>query len=386
MLCGTEGLRAANGRWDAIVVGGGFYGCAIAILLKQEFGLDRVLVVEREAELMQRASFANQARVHNGYHYPRSFMTAFRSRVNFPRFVERYRDCIADDFTMLYCIGAQNSLVTRYQFEKFCHDIGADVRLAGGAEADLFDTALIDGVYEVAEYAFDAARLARRMRDDMEAAGVRLSLESNVEAVSAGQDGPLTSLTIEGEQINVSSRWVFNCTYGGLNALLPRSGEGAGRFGLKYEIAEIALVSMPERLAKIGITVMDGPFFSCMPFPATGQHSLSHVRYTPHYSWVDGDEEALHPYDVLAGRQLKSRVRYMIGDAARYLPLMREARHCRSLYEVKTVLLTNELDDGRPILFHQHASPSGLYSILGGKIDNVYDVAEAMREALIAAS
>ena len=29
-----------------------------------------------DADLMQRASYANQARVHNGYHYPRSLLTA----------------------------------------------------------------------------------------------------------------------------------------------------------------------------------------------------------------------------------------------------------------------------------------------------------------------
>lgn len=45
-----------------------------------------VLLAERENILMCRASFNNQARVHNGYHYPRSVLTAQRSRVSFPRF------------------------------------------------------------------------------------------------------------------------------------------------------------------------------------------------------------------------------------------------------------------------------------------------------------
>lgn len=382
LQCDIDGLRANKGHWDALVIGGGFFGCVIATLLKQDYGLDRVLVVEREKDLMLRASFANQARVHSGYHYPRSFTTAFRSRVNFPRFIARYRDCVVDDFTMLYCIAAQNSLVTKYQFEKFCRDIGADIRLAGEDHSDLFNPVLIDAVYQVEEFAFDSTRLAQRMRQDMEAAGVSLSLETNVDAVFADPKGPCVSLTKEGETVTLSAGKVFNCTYGGLNALLPRSGAGTGSFGIKYEIAEIALMEMPKELAKLGVTVMDGPFFSCMPFPATGHHSLTHVRYTPHYSWIDEDEQSAHPYDVLDGEPLKSRVRYMIGDAARYLPAIRKAKHSRSLYEVKAVLLTNELDDGRPILFHRHENTPGLFSVLGGKIDNVYDVAEAMQEAL----
>jgi hypothetical protein len=38
------------------------------------------------------------------------------------------------------------------------------------------------------------------------------------------------------------------------------------------------------------------------------------------------------------------------------------------------VLVKNELDDGRPILFERHAAIPGCYSILGGKLDNIYDI------------
>ncbi len=381
-LSATGELQAARGLWDAIVIGGGFFGCQIATLLRQDYSLDRVLLVEREPDLLSRASFGNQARIHNGYHYPRSFTTAFRSRINFPRFIERYPECVVDDFTMLYCVAAQNSLVTKYQFEKFCHAIGAEIRLAEAAEARLFNPALIDQVYVAREYAFDATRLAERMRGDLDAAKVQLSFDTHVLAVGHGSGGPLVSLSKDGEAFELSARQVFNCTYAGLNSILPRGHAGAGRFGLKYEIAEIALVEVPEPLNSLGVTVMDGPFFSCMPFPATGHHSLTHVRYTPTFTWTDLEDAGNDPYAVLARMTLKSRVRHMIADAARYLPLMRKAEHRRSLFEVKTVLLTNELDDGRPILFHRHAAPEGLFSVLGGKIDNVFDIAEAMQDTL----
>ena len=78
-------------RCDAVVIGGGFYGTAIASYLVRTRGLRRVLLVEREPVLLSRASFHNQARVHNGYHYPRSFTTAYRSRVNLPSLPAPYR-------------------------------------------------------------------------------------------------------------------------------------------------------------------------------------------------------------------------------------------------------------------------------------------------------
>ena len=86
----------------AIIVGGGFYGCSIAVHLAEKGW--RVTLFEREPDLMTRASFVNQARLHNGYHYPRSFQTAIRSRANLPVFRDVYAAAVQEDFRALYAI------------------------------------------------------------------------------------------------------------------------------------------------------------------------------------------------------------------------------------------------------------------------------------------
>jgi hypothetical protein len=65
-------------------------------------------------------------------------------------------------------------------------------------------------------------------------------------------------------------------------------------------------------------------------------------------------------------------------DVARYVPAIENARYVDSLFEVKTVLMKNEGDDGRPILFERNSVLPNCYSILGGKIDNIYDVLEKL--------
>ena len=64
----------------------------------------------------------------------------------------------------------------------------------------------------------------------------------------------------------------------------------------------------------------------------------------------------------------------MQADAARFLPLLRHSNHRQSLFEIKTVLAQSEVDDGRPILLRRDFGHPGIYSVLGGKLDNVYDV------------
>lgn len=359
--------------YDAIVIGGGFYGAAIAIYLKTKRGFKNVALIERERDLLLRASFNNQARIHNGYHYPRSLTTAFRSRVNLPRFVQDYPLAVERDFVHLYAIARRNSKVTSRQFERFCGEIGAELKSAPEEMRNLFDPRLIEDVFSVEEYAFDAGKLVERAREELDACGVEVHVNRRVFAIRRTEGGLLVESEGTTERV-FHSRGVFNCSYSGLNQFT--GGFTGTQTKLKHEIAEIALVQAPPALAQVGITVMDGPFFSMMPFPPRGLHTLSHVRYTPHLSWPD--EFGVDPYQKLDGYHRETRVDRMIRDVSRYIPAALDAKYVDSLFEIKTILVKNEGDDGRPILFERHPDLPGCYSILGGKIDNIYDVLEKL--------
>ncbi len=361
---------------DAVVIGGGFYGTAIANYLVAQRGLRQVMLVEREPKLLSRASYNNQARVHSGYHYPRSFTTAYRSRVNFPNFVRDWQDVIKKDFSKLYAIARHNSKVSARQFRRFCEQIGARIQVAPADYRALFDPRLIEAVFLVEEYAFDADKLALWAGHVLGECGIWVQLQTQVTSISVvhGKCLQVKLARKDERESHVNCRYVFNCTYSGLNQL---GGDFPSvRTGLKQEITEMALLSVPQQLQSLSITVMDGPFFSIVPFPSRALHTLSHVRYTPHQSWQD--QRGHDPYLKLESYERASRVDRMIRDAGRYIPVVSESAYKGSLYEIKTVLAMNEGDDGRPILFEKYSEMPGCYSILGGKIDNIYDVLEKL--------
>lgn len=364
----------SSSRAAAVVIGGGFYGCMLAVHLRSAGG--RVVLCEKHDDLLLRASHANQARVHNGYHYPRSLITGLRSRVNFPRFVAEFRGCIDSSFTKIYAIAARHSHVTARHFVNFCGRIGAPVRPAEPRIRGLFDPHHVEAVFAVEEYAFDAVRLREMMWTRLRGAGVEVRLGTEVRRIAAQAGGlALECRGAAGREALVADR-AFNCTYSQLNPLLARSGLPA--IPLKHEITELALVRMPDELATVGVTVMCGPFFSCMPFPSRGLHSLSHVRYTPHTSWQDGGGAVLDAHRFLATARSSSRFPLMVRDAARYLPAIAGCRHVESLFEVKTVLPASERDDGRPILLKHDVGLPGLTCVLAAKIDNVFDMLDAV--------
>src|ERR1700722_6470646 len=185
--CSSPRNAMPQSRWDAVVIGGGFFGAYLALLLKDR--VDSVVVLEREQDLLLRASYHNQARVHAGYHYPRSLMTAVRSRINFPRFNEDFSECIKSDFEKYYAICRGASKVTASQFRLFMERVGAPLSPAPKAVCQLFNSDLIEAVFAVREYAFDAAILRRIMHERLAAQNIPVMFGVTANRVQSDSNG-----------------------------------------------------------------------------------------------------------------------------------------------------------------------------------------------------
>jgi glycine/D-amino acid oxidase-like deaminating enzyme len=356
-------------RCNVVIVGGGFFGCSIALMLRQRGMFP--LVVEAHEELLMRASRVNQARVHGGYHYPRSLMTAYRSRHNYERFRSMYREAIVDRFTKVYGVSRRFSKVTANQFEVFMKRIGAPLAQAPSRISRMFDSHLTEAVWIAEECAFDCSLLRERCRRDLDEAGIPILYGTTVKSAIKCNDG--SALVQLGDGSEMPAVLVINATYSGLNLLT--SGSGLETIPLKQELAEMALVELPAELDGLSVTMMCGPFFSFMPYPSRKLTTLSHVRYTPHLQWLEKPGETIvDPYERFALLKKQSHFEYMLSDASRFIPALREAKYCDSIWEVKTLLPQTEVDDGRPILFRRDPAFPAIIHVMGGKIDNIFDV------------
>ena len=371
---GKTGMTKTR-KMDYVVIGGGFYGCCLALFLRSV--VRDVMLVDGAEAIMTRASRVNQARLHSGFHYPRSMMTALKSRKLCQRFATDFPDAIVSNFQMLYAVARQRSKVPANRFRVMFENMQAPIAPALPSQTALFDDRRIEAVFRVDEYAFDFSILARGLTSRIDAAGIDLRLQTSVVSIEDEVDapGPVVHLS---DGSSVHARRVFNVTYSQINHILRQSGLPLAQ--LKHELSEIALVDPPAEIQGFAVTVMDGPFFSLMPYPSAGKYSLTHVRYTPHISWTD-QSQPVSPYDVFEGASLESKLKHMVLDAARYMPCMGSIRGGESIYDVKTVLVKNEGDDGRPILVHEEPRGTRITSILGGKIDNIYDLFSHLKSA-----
>lgn len=349
-------------RYEVVIIGGGFYGSMIALFMKKYF--NKILLIEKEDTILKRASYLNQGRVHNGYHYPRNFITGLRSHINYGRFIKDFKKAIDNNFLMIYGIALHTSKVTSYQFTKFCKQIGAPLRPIPANFRRLFNKYLLEDLFVVDEVVFNAIKLRKILLEKLEIAGIKVLLREEVFNIKTFKEENLILSLHSGK--TVISTIIINCTYSQINTILANSKLPLLPF--KYEYAEMPLVHMPEILRKIGITIMDGPFFSLMPFPAKKLHSFHHVRYTPHFTFLRAIRTSK---EHMKGT---SKFIFMRKDAERYIPALKQLQYVGSLYEVKTVLLQNENNDGRPILFKKNYDINNFHIVMGGKIDNIYDI------------
>jgi len=351
--------------YDAIVVGAGYCGTKLALHLRAR-GFKRVALIDRAGRILSRASRWNQARVHRGYHYPRALTTAAACGRSYQRFVDDNADAVLRGPASLYAI-VRGSRVSAVQFEQFCRAIGAPLHAPPQAIGRLFDSELVEAVYLADEMSFNVTALVTRLEQELQAAGVDVMLNRTVAQIDAA------GVHLRGEVL--SGDLIFNCTYAALDTLgLKLKAE------LRKEWAEMALITPPAEIAELGVTVMDGPFFSMLPFAALGAYTLSHVRFTPVAAWKGGEPAPAAAIEYGLGSPQNAVG--MVRDASRYLPVMRDARVHGSIFETKAILSYNDDNDGRPILIEESDAVPGAYSILSGKIDNVYDILDRVDEIL----
>lgn len=367
---------------DRLVVGAGLFGLHAAAVLAGRGS--SVTVVDVDDAPMMRASLVNQARVHNGYHYPRSAYTALRSASYYQRFVADFPAAMNQRFTKVYAISATGSFTDAEHFEAFCRNV--DIPARGIDPADLFRPGAVQAAYETEEYSFDAPALRAALLDRIARAPGDVQLLLGDEVVEAGRDGDSWLVTTR-RGAAVRAGGVVNATYAGTNAVLATFGFAA--LPLKYELCEVALVDSPQH-AGVGITVMDGPFFSLMPFGHSGRHSLTAVDYTPRLTSTEAvpafpcqdlnprcSPAALDNCGLCPVRPV-SAFPQMMALAGRYLAQPEGVRLVEGVHSVKTVLRTSEVDDARPTLVRVHSASPLFVSLFSGKINTIYDLEEVL--------
>ena len=366
---------------DIIIIGAGLYGLYAAKYCAEQD--KQVLVLECETQPFLRATYVNQARVHMGYHYPRSLTTALKSAGYFRRFCEDFDFCIERSFRQIYATSSNFSWTNAGQFISFCDAVGIPCEEI--APSAYFKKDMCDGAFLTTEYTYDAKILRDYFMDSLAAMkNVRLEFGIQIARMAKGKDSVSVTLK-DGREFRTG--FLLNATYASANQILNRiENLEPHLFDMKYELCEIILTKASPALRDVGLTVMDGPFFSIMPFGKTGYHSLTAVSFTPHRTSMeklprfscqkynpDCSEQYLCDCNTCSARP-ETAWPYMDHLARKYIKDEYDYEYVTSLYSMKPILKASEVDDSRPTAVRVLSETPKIVSVLSGKINTVYDL------------
>lgn len=371
--------------YDRIIIGAGIYGI-YAALESAKNEQKRILVIEMDETPFMRATFVNQARVHMGYHYPRSLSTALKSANYFKRFNNDYEYCVNSEFDQIYATASNFSWTSAEQFKKFSD--AADIPCVDIHSETYFKPGQCDGAFVTKEYTYDAQILKDRLYNEAQEKS-NIDFRFSAEIVEIIMDKQAYQITMSDGQVFLSP-FILNATYASVNQILELVGYE--KFGIKYELCEIILCSVNENLKNTGLTVMDGPFFSIMPFGKTGLHSLTSVTFTPHltsyeklpkFSCQEKSEGYCTPKKLgncnICLAKPESTWTYMSSLAKKFLRDDLEFCYVGSLFSMKPILIASEIDDSRPTVIRVHNENPKFISVLSGKINTIYDLDEVLK-------
>lgn len=371
-------------QFDKIIIGAGLYGLYSALFCAKRG--QNVLVLECDPTPFRRATYINQARVHQGYHYPRSISTAMKSAHYFDRFNKDFGFCINREFDQIYATSSEYSWSNGKQFKSFCR--AANIPCEELNPSTYFKNDMCDGVFRTREYTYDAMILRDYYLEELSKYpdSVEIKYNSKITRIEKLQD--VYEVFCENDE-SYKTAFLLNATYAGTNQILDMLG--FEKFGIKYELCEIILCDVNDKLKDIGFTVMDGPFFSIMPFGKTGLHSLTSVTFTPHSTSFEGvptfecqsrsngfcSTKHLGNCNDCPAKPMTA-FPYMSNLVRKYMLDDYEFNYKGSLFSMKPILKSSEIDDSRPTVIRTYSAKPTFVGVLSGKINTVYDLDEVL--------
>jgi len=358
------------------VVGGGMFGCEIAdCLMTSKNAAVKIDLYEARSELLLSASMNNQNRLHLGYHYPRDLETAIQCRESFDLFYQKYQSTIKDDFNNFYFIAKNDTKVDMRQFETFCHVAELPFDEIESNQVP-FEISGVEGCIKVRESIYDVGALRKVVIQKLATSRVNVKYNRVVETIErSGSE----FLVCDSTGVITKYDVVINASYENFNRY--RDGLGIPKRQLKFQRTFIPIIEIKN--FNYGVTIMDGPFLTILPFGKTGKFLL----YDVENSVIDSQNGYEYPFSRLEISDFKTSERLLHARKSifekldNFLPALDVKDTGESLFGPRAVLAGVEATDKRVSMIDLNFDDT-YFDVIAGKVDQSMLVSADIFDAL----
>ena len=360
-----------NSRPSVAVIGGGLFGATAAAVLGKDFS---VTLIERRRGLLMEASGSNQLRHHLGFHYPRSPRTIREVAAADFSFRNFYAPAIVPT-AGFYAVAREHSKTSPEHFLKRIRAHGLRFRQEF-PETEMLERKTVSLCIRTREPVYDLECLKDLVQSRLRAVpGLRVRLNCEVRgALDAPGGGTVLELKSPGGRARREGfNFVVGAVYSGINQF--RGLLGLPEIPLRYQFKELLVLDLGKR-RRVGVTVIDGPFASLLPFGRTGLFTLGDALLSAHRDRRSASARELADWS----KARATRWPEIREHAGLYFPAVRSARRVGSLRIVFPLdPATSERDDRTTELTDLG---KGRFSILAGKMITAVSTARELKARL----
>ena len=349
------------------IVGCGMFGAMTALKIAEK-GLN-VSIYDIHPKPLQGASLHNQNRLHLGFHYPRDEETALQCIQGFEDFRKEFKESILGDFNNAYFIAKEGSFTSPDEYLSFCNKLGLEYEIIDPLK---FDPSIknVDLGILCKEVVYDSQILSLIILERLKQGGIKPKFNNEVVKVEKDDEFfKLTSNDLSTEKFDV----VINCSYADFNRLNNQILPSTDLY--QYEYTMVPIVSWDRE--PVGITVMDGPFMTALPFGKTGNFLLYHVGHTvidSHIGSFIPEEWRNNEFAPSSTMSLSDVFNNLKNSFIDFIPDVMNCEIQGFLETTRIVLANEESTDARPSIIKEVVP--GFISVFTGKIDHCTWVAK----------
>lgn len=333
------------------IIGGGIFGVTAAIYLSNF--AKKIIIFEKNKDILLGATKFNHNRHHYGYHYPRSYETAQQCLYAKDTFNQIYLKALDFDFKNYYAIAKENSKINFDDFENFCANnkikaIKVDI------PDRIFNKKNISKCYLVEEGIYNYEILKKVLKK-------RLNQISNIQVL---KKSPVNVYLDETKEVKLGKDkkkfnfdLIINATYDNINEHIIGK---KNKIKMEYNLQEMCKINIPGE--RFGATVLDGYFPSILPNSGfKGQYLFAHAKY----SQLIKLKSQSKPNSFNMPENFLSNRREIFTKSKKYLKILNNSTYDSSFLWTRAVNI-DALKDSRKseIIVHKN----GNITIFSGKI------------------
>jgi len=354
---------------DIIIIGGGWYGCHIASILKK-YNFN-ITIIEKNNSIFDNSSYYNQNRLHLGYHYCRNFSTRQLCKKSYNTFIDKYNNLV-DNITNNYYIISKESVLDFKTYQAIYNYEEYDTQTI---KNNLFKNN--DGdILITNEKVINSDKAKTYFEKELESNNIQLVLNTKVLEINKDLNSNKINI-ICGEKDNNSNKKekiftcdiLLDCTYNQLQLSKQK---------YTYELTISLIYKKIKNVDFDAITIMDGPFSSLYPRDIENNlYTLTDVEYTPIISssnYLDIENYEVTNEEV---EQIKLK---MCNKFKKYYP------DFENIFEYNSYFLSKKtkqvsVSDSRDIIIEQ--IDNNIISVNCGKICGIFEFEEYIKKYLL---